>query len=321
MAIAEQVDARPGRARRGPGAACRRPGACAARPAPAAPTAVLAPSSWLSPISCTSTWAVASASGSARWQGCVGTPKKWASEASPTRRSRPSSSRRASAAVQSGGSDRRRVRATAAARESAGRTARCGPRAARRPRRRGSADDGSDRGAPRSSCSRSPVSRAIGSGSATRGLTSDWNESTSSRPRTRTAPISQIRSRAAESPVVSRSKTTNSASSSKGSERPPTSETRRARADDPAVAGRHLFEQRAGEPVGDRRRREERPGRLDHGQRAALLERVDEPVERVEGELHLSDESEHTFALQAHVASPGAAASSAPIAGRGARPA
>ena len=37
-------------------------------------------------------------------------------------------------------------------------------------------------GAPRSSWSRSPVRRATGSGSATRGFTSDWNESTSSSP-------------------------------------------------------------------------------------------------------------------------------------------
>src|SRR5205823_3039207 len=61
------------------------------------------------------------------------------------------------------------------------------------------------------------VSRATGSGSATPGLTSDWNESTTSSARTRTPPTSQIWLRAAESPVVSRSKTTNSASSRNGS--------------------------------------------------------------------------------------------------------
>ena len=69
-------------------------------------------------------------------------------------------------------------------------------------------------GAPRSSRSRSPVRRATGSGRGTPGLTSDSKESTISSAFTRTAPTSQIRLRAAESPVVSRSKTTSSASSS-----------------------------------------------------------------------------------------------------------
>ena len=55
---------------------------------------------------------------------------------------------------------------------------------------------------------------------------------------------------------------------------------------DPAVPRRQLPEQRAGEPFGDRRRREERPRGLDRRQRAAFLERVDQAVERVERELH-----------------------------------
>ena len=80
-------------------------------------------------------------------------------------------------------------------------------------------------GAPRSSWSRSPVRRATGSGSATLGLTSDWNDSTGSSACTRTAPTSQMRSRAAESPVVSRSNTTSSASSSSGSACVPANET------------------------------------------------------------------------------------------------
>ncbi len=68
---------------------------------------------------------------------------------------------------------------------------------------------------------------------------------------------------------------------------------------DPAVPRSQLPEQRVGEPFGDRRRREERPGRLDRGQRAPFLERVDQAVERVERELHRPKQSEHTFALQA----------------------
>ena len=80
-------------------------------------------------------------------------------------------------------------------------------------------------GARRSSAVRSPVRRSTGPGNATPGLTRDWNESTSSSPCTRTAPISQIRSRCAESPVVSRSKTTNAASSSSGSRVSPVRET------------------------------------------------------------------------------------------------
>ena len=56
-----------------------------------------------------------------------------------------------------------------------------------------------------------PVSRPIGAGSGTPGATSVSNVSPSSSPRTRTAPISQIRAEATASPVVSRSKTTNAA--------------------------------------------------------------------------------------------------------------
>ena len=61
---------------------------------------------------------------------------------------------------------------------------------------------------------------------------------------------------------------------------------RGARADDAAVAGGHLLEQRAGEAVGDRGGGEERAGGLDRRERPTLLERVHQPVERVECELH-----------------------------------
>jgi hypothetical protein len=73
---------------------------------------------------------------------------------------------------------------------------------------------------------------------------------------------------------------------------------RRAGADDPAVAGGDLFQQGAREAVRDRGGGEERAGRLDRRERAALLERVHQSVERVERELHLPDESEHMFVWQ-----------------------
>ena len=60
------------------------------------------------------------------------------------------------------------------------------------------------------------------------------------------------------------------------------------RADDPAVTGAGLGEQRAGEPCGDRGAREEEASRLDDRQRAALLQRFHEPVDAVEHELHHS---------------------------------
>ena len=69
-------------------------------------------------------------------------------------------------------------------------------------------------GAPRSAPGSIPVSAAIGAGSGRRGFTSVSNRSSSSSPRTRTAPISQIADEPGERPVVSRSKTTYVASSS-----------------------------------------------------------------------------------------------------------
>ena len=68
-------------------------------------------------------------------------------------------------------------------------------------------------GARRRSLGWIPVSAAMLAGSTTPGLTSVSNVSSTASARTRTAPISHMRSRLAESPVVSRSKTTSSASS------------------------------------------------------------------------------------------------------------
>ena len=72
----------------------------------------------------------------------------------------------------------------------------------------------------------------------------------------------------------------------------------RPRAGDPAVSGGHLLQQRARKPGGDRRRCEQRPRSVDRRERPLLLEQFDEPVESVERELHSSNQSEHTFALQ-----------------------
>ena len=94
-------------------------------------------------------------------------------------------------------------------------------------------------GAPRSAPGSIPVSAAIGAGSGRRGFTSVSNRSSSSSPRTRTAPISQIADDPGESPVVSRSKTTYVASSS-GSAAPggaasPTLAPRQARRASPST--------------------------------------------------------------------------------------
>ena len=115
----------------------------------------------------------------------------------------------------------------------------------------------------RSSCSRRPVRRAIGSGSATPGLTSDWNESTSSSAaHAHRADLADPVARGREPGRLEveddelgllEQRVAGLARERDG----------RAAADDAAVAGGDLVEQRAGEAVGDRRRREERPRRLD----------------------------------------------------------
>ena len=82
---------------------------------------------------------------------------------------------------------------------------------------------------------------------------------------------------------------------------PSASETRGADADEPAVAGGDARRAASRRARPRSRRGEERAGRLDRRERAALLERVHQPVERVERKLHPPDESEHTFALQAEL--------------------
>ena len=181
-----------------------------------------APSSCASSIRRTRTSAVASASGNARWQGAVDTPKKSASEERLTRARAPASRRRASAAVHSGGSASLRLCAgPAAARGNAGRSGRCARPAARRRRTRGSGRRRCGRAERRAAPARAARSGGQpAAGGERRDPPATGSESTSSSACTRTAPSSQIRLVCAESPVVSRSKTTNSASSSNGSGAP-----------------------------------------------------------------------------------------------------
>ena len=228
MPVVEEVDARPRRRASRQRALVVDPALARRGERRAAPRAAARRAPGSARSGGTSTCAVASASGSARWHGAVGTPKKFASEARPTLRSRPSSSRRASAAVQSGGSDSRRPYSASrcCSRKRWSKRALCATSSASPAKREELPHDGRGRRRARAApAARRPVSRATGSGSAIPGFTSDWKESTSSSPRTRTAPSSQMRSRVGERPVVSRSKTTSSASSSDGSARPPASAT------------------------------------------------------------------------------------------------
>ena len=129
-------------------------------------------------------------------------------------------------------------------------------------------------GARRSSSSRMPVSVLIGPGRGTPVRTSVWKLSSSSRPRTRTAPISQIRDERAESPVVSRSKTTSSASSSSGSSGTEASAIDGPAPGQPAVTFDEVGDERAGEAVGRAPQREDVRGRLGRGDRPAASPRA-----------------------------------------------
>ncbi len=143
-------------------------------------------------------------------------------------------------------------------------------------------------GARRRSTSRSPVSRAIVGGSATRGSTRVSNVSAISSARTRTAPISHIRSRVADKPVVSRSKTTSSASSiSVSGVCPSASPTRAAQPGEPRVTVDDVGEQGVRQRRGCTFEREENPGGLLRPDRALpRLDELDEPVGGIERQLH-----------------------------------
>ncbi len=113
----------------------------------------------------------------------------------------------------------------------------------------------------------------------------------SSSASTRTAPISQIRAVAGESPVVSRSTTQKRASSSgRLSAAGSASPTRSPRHASRASRANRLVEQPARDPVGKPPEREEPPRRLLGRHRSApLLDELDEPVGGVQAKLHADD--------------------------------
>ncbi len=146
----------------------------------------------------------------------------------------------------------------------------------------------SARGARRRSLGWIPVSAAMLAGSTTPGLTSVSNVSSTASARTRTAPISQMRSRLAESPVVSRSKTTSSASSMRTSAlaspaRPTRAPSQARRASPSTTSASRLCAS-----VGGRALESEQGARgiLGGDSPSPCLNELDEPVGGVERELH-----------------------------------
>ena len=127
---------------------------------------VRAPRSCARPTRRTRISAVARASGSARWHGSVGTPKKWASAASPTRRVRSPSRRRASQTVSTtGAAIRRPVRSsTSRSRNARSKRALCATIAPSPANARNCRTASSQRGAPRSASARIPVSDVTAGG-------------------------------------------------------------------------------------------------------------------------------------------------------------
>ena len=123
--------------------------------------------------------AVARASGSARWHGSVGTPKKCASAARPTRRVRSPSSRRASQTVSTTGAAMRFPvsRSTSRSRKPRSKRALWATRTASPANARSRRTARSALGAPRSASWWMPVSDVTAGGSGARGSTSVSNAS------------------------------------------------------------------------------------------------------------------------------------------------
>ena len=129
-------------------------------------------------------------------------------------------------------------------------------------------------GAPRTSPWAMPVRAVIAVGSGTPGLTSVSNVAPAASASTRWAPISTIRERAGERPVVSRSKTTNEACSSRRRGTGWVGEPDRGAAPrEPRVARDHVVEQRPCDRRRGRGEREERAGRVAGRHRALAAPR------------------------------------------------
>ena len=139
----------------------------------------------------------------------------------------------------------------------------------------------------------------IAGGSGTPGLTRVSKVAPGASASTRWAPISTIRERAGERPVVSRSKTTNDGALERGRRARRIGEPDRGAAPrEPGVARDDVVEQRPRDRRRRRGEREERAGGLARRDRAAArLDELDEPVGGVEGELHPPILREHMFVL------------------------
>ena len=236
---------------------------------------------------------MACASGSARWHGTVETPKKWESAARPKLPVRSASRRFASQTVSTTGAAMRRpVRSsTSRSRKPRSKRALCATSAASPANARNRRIASSTRGAPRRAAGWMPVSAVTAGGSGARGSTSVSKVSSSSRARTRCAPISQIRALRGVRPVVSRSTTTKCACSSRTScPAGAASPTDGAAPGEARVARDDVLQQRAGEGGRGAREGEEAARRLVGRNRPApRLDELDEAVGGVEGELHALD--------------------------------
>ena len=137
----------------------------------------------------------------------------------------------------------------------------------------------------------------IAAPSGTPGSTSSSNSSASSKSRTRTAPISQMRELPGRRPVVSRSTTTKVACFEQDLGAGRIGEPHRVAAPgQPRVLADDLLEQAAGEPDGRVPQGEEAPCRLLGVDRPApLFDQLDEPVGRIQSQLHGESLGEHMF--------------------------
>ena len=285
---AEEVDPRPCGA---PKASARlsytrrRRGAASSQRSPT----VHAPRSCASPMSPTRISAVACASGSARWHGRTDVPKNCESDERLARRTRPASRRRARATVSITGPARRRPvrRSTSRPRKATSKRALCAtstasPENARKPtNRRARGRRSTQVGIPQ------PGQRTDGRRQGSLRVDERLKVPVSMSPSTRTAPISQSDALPGRSPVVSTSTTTYRAASTGRSTCPARARAslspRQARRASPlTTSSRRLRASPTGTAESAKRRAPPPPPPSG----APLLDQLDEPVGRVERELH-----------------------------------